>query len=201
MIWNLKKHLYWSKKKPQTIKYIQLNSKLLQLSNMLPFLLFTKVSISLLMSLSSTNCYFITECKNANHHFFPKWKEMIVISLQTSSLSPCLPTSNTLTTNFFVEQSLTASMLIKHLPFSLPPKDHQIALQEPHSILRCCTFNPSVYMQVYSLSTTWEGQSVFGILILYSYSNIEAIINHSTSTNKRNKITCTNEGEKRKKLR
>lgn len=152
------------------------------------------------MSLSSTNCYFITERKNASHRFFPKWKETIVISLQTSSLSPCLPTSNTLTTNFFVEQSLMASMLIKHLPFSLPSKDHQTALREPHSILCCCTFNPSVYIQVFSLSTTWEGQPVFGILILYSYSNIEAIINHSTSMNNRNKINCTNDGEKRKKI-
>jgi len=41
--------------------------------------------------LSSTNCYFSTEYKNANRHLFPKWEETTVIARQTSALSPCLP--------------------------------------------------------------------------------------------------------------
>lgn len=73
-----------------------------------------------------------------------------------------LPTSYSLPTTFLVEQGL---MLTKHLRYPLPPKDHQTALQEPHSF--CCQrYDPSIHMQVFSLSTTWERKSVFGILIL-----------------------------------
>lgn len=149
--------------------------------------------MSLLLWLSSTHSYFITEYKNANHCLFLK------VERNDCDLNPDF---------FFLPAYL--------LPIFCPPisllnnlSQHQCWLSIPiflfllrtirqlselHSILCCCTFNPSVYMQVISLSTIWERQPVFGILILYYYSNIEAIINHSTSTNKRNKRNCTDGG-------
>lgn len=134
------------------------------------------------MWLSSTNCYFITEYKNAKHCLFQSRKKWL-FSTQSSFLSPCLPTSHSLPTNFFVEQSLTTSILMKHLPFSLPPKDHHTALRTTlHSLL---LHNQSLCIHV-SLFTQYHLERATCIWnILYSYSNTEAIINHSTSMNKR----------------
>lgn len=162
----------------------------------LPFLLLIKVSLSLLTQFSSTDCYFMTEHRNANHRLFPRWKDIIVISTQTSFLSPCLPSSCALPTNFFLEQSLTASMPIEHFPFPPPPQDHQTAPAEPHPVLWWCTFGPAVHMRLFSLSTIWRTTSICNI-ILCSYSNTEAVSIHSTNTNKKNKRNCTDEGGER----
>lgn len=128
---------------------------------------------------SSTNCYFVAEDRNADHR-----QETTVGSMQTSSPPPHLPTSCSLPTIFFVEQGLVASMLTKHLPLSLPPRGHQTALQEPHSILL-----PHTRTSFHSVLSGKGNPVIFGILLLWCYEGyIGAPITHRTTMNKRREI-------------
>lgn len=70
----LKKYLYWRKKKPQQLSTSDSTQNFYssQVCLRSPFLLLTKVQMSLLLWLSSTHSYFITEYKNANHRLFLK---------------------------------------------------------------------------------------------------------------------------------
>lgn len=143
-----------------------------QMCLMLPLLLLSKVLMSLQPNFSSTNCYFIAEDRNADHCLFPKWEKTIVVSVQTSSPPPHLPTSSTLPTIFSAEQFLMASVLTKHLSFPFFLRTIR-QVSKSHTPFCCCTYNPSVYMQFFSLSTMWERQPGLGILILLCYhSNI-----------------------------
>lgn len=59
-------------------------------------------------------------------------------------------------------------------------------LSKSHTPFCCHTEDPSVHTQIFSLSTIWERQPVFRILILWCYeSYIGAPITHSTTMNKR----------------
>lgn len=129
----------------------------------LPFLLLIKVSLSLLTQCSSTSCYFITEYQNANHRLFPRWRDIIVISTQTSFLSPCLPTSCTLPTNFSwpISHSINANKAFPFFSSSQGPPDSPLGTTPCALVLHiqpCCT-HASLFTR-YNL----EGQPLFPIL-------------------------------------